>query len=91
MSRARILAFAQLLRIPNVFIAFADVALGACVAAALLPSQPVEFWLAYVAFTRDLTDAVATLTARYHHATAPRGRPHRLVIASYPAPDEARR
>ena len=34
---------------------------------------------------------VATLTARYHHDTAPRGRPHRLVIASYPAPDEARR
>jgi 4-hydroxybenzoate polyprenyltransferase len=38
MSRARILAFAQLLRIPNVFTAFADIALGACVAAAVLPS-----------------------------------------------------
>jgi 4-hydroxybenzoate polyprenyltransferase len=48
MSRARFLAFAQLLRIPNVFTAFADVALGACVAAAVLPTQPVEFWLAYV-------------------------------------------
>jgi 4-hydroxybenzoate polyprenyltransferase len=48
MSRARILAFAQLLRIPNVFTAFADIALGACVAAAVLPSQPGEFWLAYV-------------------------------------------
>jgi DNA-binding transcriptional ArsR family regulator len=43
------------------------------------------------AFTCDLTDAVATLIARYHNDTAPRGRPHRLVIASYPAPDEARR
>jgi hypothetical protein len=43
------------------------------------------------AFTRDLTDAIATITARYHDDTAPRGRPHRLVIASYPAPDEARR
>jgi DNA-binding transcriptional ArsR family regulator len=42
------------------------------------------------AFTRDLTDAITTLTARYHDDTAPRGRPHRLVIASYPAPDEAR-
>ena len=41
------------------------------------------------AFTRDLTEAITTLTARYHHETAPRGRPHRLVIASYPAPDEA--
>jgi DNA-binding transcriptional ArsR family regulator len=43
------------------------------------------------AFTRDLTEAITMLTARYHHDTAPRGRPHRLVIASYPAPDEARR
>ena len=43
------------------------------------------------AFTRDLTDAAATMIARYHNDTAPRGRPHRLVIASYPAPDEARR
>lgn len=48
MSRARFLAFAQLLRIPNVFTAFADISLGACVAAAVLPSQPVELWLAYV-------------------------------------------
>jgi 4-hydroxybenzoate polyprenyltransferase len=48
MSRARFLAFAQLLRIPNVFTAFADVALGACVAAAVLPTQPTEFWLAYL-------------------------------------------
>ena len=48
MSRARFLAFAQLLRLPNVFTAFADISLGACVAAAVLPSQPAEFWLAYV-------------------------------------------
>src|SRR5439155_21318920 len=48
MSRARVLAFAQLLRIPNVFTAFADVALGGCVAAAVMPSQPAEFWGAYV-------------------------------------------
>lgn len=48
MKRDRLLAFAQLLRIPNVFTAFADVALGACAAAAVLPSVPVEFWLAYV-------------------------------------------
>jgi hypothetical protein len=48
MTRARLLAFAQLLRIPNVFTAFADVALGACVAAAVLPSMPAEFWLAHL-------------------------------------------
>jgi 4-hydroxybenzoate polyprenyltransferase len=48
MNRARILAFAQLLRLPNVFTAFADIALGACVAAAILPSTPIGFWLAYL-------------------------------------------
>lgn len=48
MNRARFLAFAQLLRIPNVFTAFADIALGACVAVAVLPAQPIDFWLAYV-------------------------------------------
>jgi 4-hydroxybenzoate polyprenyltransferase len=48
MTRVRILAFAQLLRIPNVFTAFADIALGACVAAAVLPRQPVAFWFAYI-------------------------------------------
>ena len=38
------------------------------------------------AFTADLADAVATLAARYHDETAPGGRPHRLVVAAYPAP-----
>ena len=46
MSRSRVLAFAQLLRIPNVFTAFADVALGACVASALIP-MPAAVWGAY--------------------------------------------
>lgn len=40
------------------------------------------------AFTRDLTNAVTSLVARYHDADIPGGRPHRLVIASYPAPAE---
>jgi 4-hydroxybenzoate polyprenyltransferase len=44
MSRARVLAFAQLLRLPNVFTAFADIALGACVALAFNPSPPAAFW-----------------------------------------------
>lgn len=37
-------------------------------------------------FTRDLTEAFTALAARYHDDTAARGRPHRLFIASYPAP-----
>jgi 4-hydroxybenzoate polyprenyltransferase len=47
MKSGRILAFAQLARIPNVFTAFADIALGGCVAAAVLPSTTTAFWLAY--------------------------------------------
>lgn len=42
------------------------------------------------AFTNDLTGAIASLAARYHDESAPGGRPHRLVIASYPAPDETK-
>lgn len=38
------------------------------------------------AFTSDLTHAIAALAARYHDESAPGGRPHRLVIAAYPAP-----
>lgn len=48
MSRDRLLAFAQLLRLPNVFTAFADIALGGCVAAAVLPPMPAPFWAAYL-------------------------------------------
>ena len=40
------------------------------------------------AFTDDLARAVAMLAARYHDERAPRGRPHRLIVASYPAPEE---
>jgi len=46
MSRARVLAFAQLLRLPNVFTAFADIALATAVGAALLPTAPASFWFA---------------------------------------------
>jgi DNA-binding transcriptional ArsR family regulator len=38
------------------------------------------------AFTDDLLRAVASLAARYHDEGAPGSRPHRLVVASYPAP-----
>ena len=41
------------------------------------------------AFTNDLAHAIATLAARYHDDSAPQGRPHRLIVASYPAPKES--
>ena len=37
------------------------------------------------AFADDLTQAVLDLTARYHHDD---GRPHRLVVAAHPRPEE---
>jgi DNA-binding transcriptional ArsR family regulator len=40
------------------------------------------------AFTRDLTQAVASLAARYHDPDAPGGRPHRLVVAAHPLPKD---
>ncbi len=41
------------------------------------------------AFTKDLTEAVTTLVARYHDETTPGGRAHRLVIVAHPAPPHA--
>lgn len=38
------------------------------------------------AFTADLADAVTALAARYHDESDAGARPHRLVVASYPAP-----
>lgn len=40
------------------------------------------------AFTKELTSVIAALAARYHDERTPGARPHRLVIASYPAPAE---
>ena len=37
------------------------------------------------AFADDLTAAVLDLSARYHHDD---GRPHRLVVAAHPLPQE---
>lgn len=42
------------------------------------------------AFTADLANAVAALAARYHDESAPGGRPHRLIVAAYPAPKDAK-
>jgi 4-hydroxybenzoate polyprenyltransferase len=42
----RLLAFAQLLRLPNVFTAFADIALATCAALAVIPGWPAaDFWV----------------------------------------------
>jgi DNA-binding transcriptional ArsR family regulator len=42
------------------------------------------------AFTRELTDAVTGLVARYHDAGALGGRPHRLVLVAHPLPQKSK-
>lgn len=42
------------------------------------------------AFTADLANTVAALAARYHDESALGGRPHRLVVVSYPAPGDTK-
>jgi DNA-binding transcriptional ArsR family regulator len=39
-------------------------------------------------FTRELSDAVTSLVARYHDETNTRGRSYRLMVAAYPKPKE---
>jgi hypothetical protein len=41
------------------------------------------------AFTNELTEAVTTLVSRYHDATTPGGRAHRLVIVAHPLPQQS--
>lgn len=41
------------------------------------------------AFTEELAREIARLTAKYHDASAPRGRLHRLVAFAYPKPADA--
>ncbi len=36
------------------------------------------------AFSTELTDAIATLVSKYHDASAPAGRRHRLVVVAHP-------
>lgn len=38
------------------------------------------------AFSIELAEAVAALAAKYHDASAPGGRPHRLVVLAHPLP-----
>ncbi len=37
-------------------------------------------------FTAELQASVLKLAAKYHHATSPSGRCHRLIVAAYPRP-----
>jgi DNA-binding transcriptional ArsR family regulator len=40
------------------------------------------------AFSNDLAEAVTKLVSRYHDASAPGGRAHRLVVVAHPLPQE---
>ncbi|HSQ57699.1 MAG TPA: UbiA family prenyltransferase [Gemmata sp.] len=44
MPHPRLLAFAQLMRLPNVFTAFADIAMATCAGAAMMGEVPGSFW-----------------------------------------------
>ena len=39
------------------------------------------------AFTNELTQSILSLVSRYHDATTPGGRTHRLVLMAHPVPD----
>ena len=40
------------------------------------------------AFTSELTETIATLVSKYHDASTPGGRAHRLVIVAHPLPQK---
>jgi DNA-binding transcriptional ArsR family regulator len=42
------------------------------------------------AFSSELTEAIATLVAKYHDASAPAGRAHRLVVVAHPSPQRSK-
>ncbi|HYD53105.1 MAG TPA: helix-turn-helix domain-containing protein [Gemmatimonadaceae bacterium] len=41
------------------------------------------------AFSSELADAVTTLVSKYHDASAPGGRAHRLVVVAHPLPPQS--
>ena len=41
------------------------------------------------AFSHELTEAIATLVAKYHDESAPSGRPNRLVVVAHPLPQKS--
>lgn len=42
------------------------------------------------AFSHELTEAIAKLVSKYHDASAPGGRAHRLVIVAHPLPSKSK-
>jgi DNA-binding transcriptional ArsR family regulator len=40
------------------------------------------------AFTHELTEAIAALVSKYHDASTPGGRAHRLVVVAHPVPHQ---
>ena len=40
------------------------------------------------AFSKELTEAIGTLVSKYHDASAPGGRAHRLVVVAHPLPQK---
>ena len=65
---------------------------GSAAASARLPTLTLDTVIGFkspedrAAFAADLQSAVAALVARYHHDD---GRPHRLIVSSYPRPEES--
>lgn len=41
------------------------------------------------AFTKELTETIATLVSKYHDASTPGGRAHRLVVVAHPLPQQS--
>jgi DNA-binding transcriptional ArsR family regulator len=41
------------------------------------------------AFSAELTEAITKLVAKYHDASAPGGRAHRLVVVAHPLPQQS--
>jgi DNA-binding transcriptional ArsR family regulator len=42
------------------------------------------------AFTSELADAITKLVSKYHDASAPGGRAHRLIVVAHPLPQKAK-
>ena len=41
------------------------------------------------AFSHELAEAIATIVSKYHDASAPGGRAHRLVVVAHPLPSKS--
>jgi DNA-binding transcriptional ArsR family regulator len=72
-----------------------DLAKRAAAAGKRLPTLSIDTEIRFrsaaerAAFTNDLTHAVRALAARYHDASTPGGRAHRLVIVAHPVPHDS--